>query len=348
MPTKPPLISIIVPVYNNELYLAQCLSSICAQTLSDIEIIVIDDYSQEPSRDIIRTFAQQDSRIRFIFSEKKGNPGIARNQGLAIACGEYIGFVDSDDWIEPTMYAELYTAAIQKKVPVVACGFYEITPSQTILERVSLQGERNPAEIFIEHGTAMVFCWNKLYHRSILQDVKFTISRYHEDMFFNIHVFCLTKSMYILNTPLYNYRRHAQSITSEYNFHRNRNLLYILRKCKTLLKQFNLYEHTGLLNSSYAVFLHHRYAGLLLDSFKTPGTFRFFKQQALRLHIYADNAIKASTIGTIYSPLYKLAKRLLYAGKCFYGIYLLCQLHNSLVYLREQYQRFLQITRARL
>lgn len=105
-----PKVSIIVPVFNAEMYLAECLSSLCKQTLKDIEIICINDGSTDHSTDIIKEFCTYDSRIKFI-SQKNLGPCETRKNGIRHASGTYIGFVDSDDYVDDTFFEKLYTAA---------------------------------------------------------------------------------------------------------------------------------------------------------------------------------------------------------------------------------------------
>ena len=116
-----PKISIIIPVYNSEQYLTRCVHSITAQTLSDLEIILVDDGSKEPCAQLCDALAQEDSRIKVIHKSNAG-PGFARNSGLDAASGEYIGFVDSDDDIDHTMYETLYAAAETHDADLVLSG----------------------------------------------------------------------------------------------------------------------------------------------------------------------------------------------------------------------------------
>ena len=100
-------VSVLIPVYNTEAYLRKCLDSITNQTLQDLEIICVDDGSTDGSADILREYRRRDSRIRIVTKRNGGLPS-ARNAGLDAASGEYVGFVDSDDWIEPDMFRRLY------------------------------------------------------------------------------------------------------------------------------------------------------------------------------------------------------------------------------------------------
>lgn len=117
-----PKLSVIVPVYNVEKFLPRCLNSILSQTLSDIEIICVDDCSPDKSIDILQDYEKRDSRIKVLRHSKNKRQGGARNTGITIATGDYIGFIDSDDWIEPDYYEKLYNAAIKADADVAITG----------------------------------------------------------------------------------------------------------------------------------------------------------------------------------------------------------------------------------
>lgn len=121
MKNNHPLVSILVPVYNVELYLRQCLDSLKKQSLTDIEIICVNDGSTDGSLDILNDYASTDNRIKIINKRNGGLPS-ARNAGLDAATGEYVGFVDGDDFVEPDMFKKLYLAAKHEKADIVVCG----------------------------------------------------------------------------------------------------------------------------------------------------------------------------------------------------------------------------------
>lgn len=118
-----PLISIIVPVYNVKDYVEKCLDSICGQTYKNLEIVVVDDGSTDGSGEICDTYAQKDPRVKVIHRENRGVSAV-RNEGLDIALGEYIGFVDGDDWIDSDMYEFLYELLIVNEADISVCSHY--------------------------------------------------------------------------------------------------------------------------------------------------------------------------------------------------------------------------------
>jgi glycosyltransferase involved in cell wall biosynthesis len=115
-------ISIIIPVYNASNFLVRCLDSVLSQTLSDIEVICIDDCSSDNSFEILKDYVQKDSRIKVYKNEQNIGQGLTRNKGIDFANGEYIAFVDSDDWIEPNMYEVLYSNTSNKKYDLICCN----------------------------------------------------------------------------------------------------------------------------------------------------------------------------------------------------------------------------------
>jgi len=122
--TKPtPKVSIVVPIYNVEKYLRQCLDNILAQTFREIEVILVDDGSPDKCPQIVDEYAAKDERI-VALHQPNGGYGVAVNKGIAAATGEYIGIIESDDWIEPDMYEKLYANALRNNSDVVKCSFY--------------------------------------------------------------------------------------------------------------------------------------------------------------------------------------------------------------------------------
>lgn len=117
-----PKVSIVVPIYNVEAYLSRCLDSILSQTLQDIEVIAVNDGSTDASGEILDQYASKDTRI-IVIHKKNGGVSAARNDGIQLVKGEYIGFVDPDDWIDHDMYEALYHSAVEEKADIVMCTY---------------------------------------------------------------------------------------------------------------------------------------------------------------------------------------------------------------------------------
>lgn len=181
-----PLISIIVPVYNIEEYLPRCVDTLRKQTYPRIEILLVDDGSTDGTGALCDRLAEEDACIR-VFHKKNGGSSSARNLGIAEAKGEYLGFVDSDDYVEPDMYEKLYAAMEQYGVPVAQVGRDETAPDGSRLpdicippgETVCIGAEDFLKELLMHRGDCS-FC-TKLIRRSVLEDRKFPEGALNED-----------------------------------------------------------------------------------------------------------------------------------------------------------------------
>ena len=194
-----PVISIIVPVYNVEKYLSRCVDSILAQTFRDFELILVDDGSTDNSAEICDKYAAKDSRIKVIHKENGGQSS-ARNNGLEIAIGKYIGFVDSDDWISTDCFEYLYTLIEKFNADAVSADFvfaYENKP-------VAFQKYKNPKEKIIAgadeilcyylkqdkmHGKNDFAVWGKLFKRELFRGLRFPAGKIYEDNIINFKLF---------------------------------------------------------------------------------------------------------------------------------------------------------------
>ena len=169
------MISVIVPVYNVEPYLRKCLDSIVNQTYRDLEILVIDDGSTDWCGKICDEYAGKDGRIRVFHTENRGL-SCARNLGLDNARGEWIGFVDSDDWIETDMYEVLLKRAEETEADIVECGVLEEHPNRTG-KRQEYLVTGTEAVIMLIHRELSNAVWNKLWKKSCFDKIRFPEGR---------------------------------------------------------------------------------------------------------------------------------------------------------------------------
>ena len=213
------LISIIVPVYNVENYLPRCVDSILAQTYRNLEIILVDDGTRDASDKICDAYAARDSRIRVIHKEN-GGLSSARNAGIEIARGEYLGFVDSDDWIEPEMYELLLEKALQYDVKLVVGGRYDFS-SRRNEKTVGLCPEKEEVvtgmellgRVFTWQGCDSA-AWDKLYHRSLFGTIRYPLGQISEDVAMFYKLAELVDRAVLCDKPLYNYYHRPGSITT--------------------------------------------------------------------------------------------------------------------------------------
>ena len=207
-------VSIILPVYNVERYLVQCMESLFAQTLSEIEIIAVNDGSTDHSLDILKQYQKQHPYQLRIFSIKNQGVSHARNYGLKKAIGEYIQFVDSDDFIEPDMCEKLYNKAKLDGNDIVICGRYNIFENkdsgeliQEVVETQLINRNFSLSEHKYELAHISPFPWDKLFKRSLLEGISFPLGIRFEDLVFVYEAVCKSESIGVVEEPLYNYRR---------------------------------------------------------------------------------------------------------------------------------------------
>jgi len=223
--TKKVKISVIVPAYKTYEYISKCLDSILNQTLKDIEIIVINDGSPDDCESIILDYAGRDDRLKYYRQENVGL-GMTRNKGIEKASGEYLAFVDSDDFIEPDMMLRMYEKAVSREFDVVVCETYMNEKEKQYL-RSSLSGTddidlmncntRDFLRNILFTNKYRYCAWDKIYKTSFIRKNKIAFGDnrevYAEDAFFQFHVIKNKPLMGFLSKPLYHYVQREGSIT---------------------------------------------------------------------------------------------------------------------------------------
>lgn len=214
-----PLISVIVPVYKVEPYLDKCISSIVNQTYKNLEIILVDDGSPDNCPAMCDAWAEKDSRIRVIH---KTNGGLsdARNAGMAVATGELMAFVDSDDWIAPDMYEHLYRRLAEDNSDIAACGVQMIwedkTPSRALTREGScVLNQEEAMQAIIEESWLKQPVWYKLYKTALVRDILFPKGKYHEDVFWSYQAVGRAQRVSVLDHIGYYYLQRGGSIMGE-------------------------------------------------------------------------------------------------------------------------------------
>ncbi|MDD4192699.1 MAG: glycosyltransferase [Mangrovibacterium sp.] len=212
-----PVLSIIVPVYQAESYLKKCIDSILNQTFSDFELILIDDGSNDGSGKICDEYAFQEKRVRVIHKTNEGQ-AIARNTGLDLARGEYIGFVDNDDRIMPDMYEVLISNIKNTPADISCCSFIQenengsIEPKQSSLIKKELSNSEGVRE-FLSREYIDIYVWTKIYRKSFLQanNIRFEAGKIDEDFLFNFEAFRMAKVSVAEDIPKYIYFHRKKS-----------------------------------------------------------------------------------------------------------------------------------------
>jgi len=209
-------ISVIIPVYNREKSLRKCLDSVIKQTYENLEIILVDDGSQDNSGAICDDYAIMDKRFRVIHQPNAG-VAAARNAGLAMATGDYIGWVDSDDWIEPGMYKCMLDNALEFEADIVVCSHLEQYENRSIFkgwqQREILDTEQ-ALGLLLQDDIIKNYLWDKLWHRELFDDVRFPDVTIFEDMAVMYKLFVQAKKVVCLPNQGYNYLLHSESLTA--------------------------------------------------------------------------------------------------------------------------------------
>lgn len=215
------LISIIVPVYNVEKYLVECLDSLIAQDYPNIEIILVDDGSQDKSSEICDIYAKKYLNIQTCHKEN-GGLSDARNYGIKRARGNYISFVDSDDFVKSDYISSMYNNLKKHNVQISACGYSYYYSHNKIINRnfqnIEKKYEKDEAQIYLSLiGYFNVAAWNKLYNKNLFDDIEFPKGKKSEDMFIMYKIIEKAGSIYYSSKEKYLYRQREGSITKNNN-----------------------------------------------------------------------------------------------------------------------------------
>lgn len=239
-------ISVIVPIFRVEDYLYRCVDSIINQTYTNLEIILVDDGSPDNCPTICDEYTAKDSRIRVVH-KKNGGLSDARNTGLEIATGEYISFIDSDDWIDINMYELMLNNIKKYDADIVTSNINYIYENQ-----VNKKYNENKIVVFeteaamkelIQDGLVQAVVWNKLYRKKLLEGILFEKGKCNEDEFFTYKILARSKKIVYSPLPLYNYRQRNTSIMGEYSLKRLDSVEALFERMNFIKENFyNLYS----------------------------------------------------------------------------------------------------------
>lgn len=247
-------VSIIVPIYNGEKYIERCLNSIISQTLENIEIILVNDNSTDETKSIIEKYSKQYKNIVVINKKNNEGVGAARNNGMKIAKGEYIGFIDADDVINDDMYENLYKLAKYSNSDLAMCSYIrkynnecvEVSPNisekNVYYDRKKILNKIIPTFVNnIEYG--YYYVWNKLYKREFLEGENIVFEEeitYSEDWLFNLEVFDKAQSFSYINNPYYTYFDNANSLSKNIDINRIKLSIEGYKKNYYFINKYNL------------------------------------------------------------------------------------------------------------
>lgn len=229
------MISVIVPVYNVENYIKSCIESLLFQTYSDLEIILVDDGSTDDSGKICDRYERQDNRIRVIH-KKNGGLSDARNKGLDVANGDFIGFVDGDDLIHPKMFEILLYNSLKYDAEISACVIKRVSSifDEKIENDINIYDQKVKLlkrEDSLKNIDIISVCaCNKLYKRKMFKEIRYPVGKFHEDEFVIHELFFQSKKIVVTDQVLYYYIQRENSIMSAYNINKLYDAMEAYRK----------------------------------------------------------------------------------------------------------------------
>lgn len=250
-----PKVSVIVPIYNVEKYLEKCINSLLSQTLEDIQIILVNDGSKDNSGNIAREY-EKNNKNRIIYVEKEnGGLSDARNYGLKYATGDFIAFLDSDDYIEKNAYEEMYNKAIEENADYVECDFIWEFPNKIRVDKQYPYKNKKEMLSFVR-----VVAWNKLIKRQLITDnnLEFPKGLRYEDVEFTYKLIPFINKFAYVDKPFIHYVQREGSIANVQN-ERTAEIFTVLDNVIEFYKKNNIYEE-------YRNELEYNYARYLLCS----------------------------------------------------------------------------------
>lgn len=232
-------VSVIVPVYGTEQYLRKCLDSLVEQTLQEIEIIVVNDGSPDNSQQIIEEYEKKYANLRS-FEKENGGLSDARNYGIQQATGEFVAFVDSDDYVEKTMYQEMYEKAMQESLDIVVCDTFMEYPSHSYVLRADLEYSEDPIKTYIiTYPNAPA----RLIKATLLKEHAFKVGIWYEDLGLMPTLAAYTTQIGFVKKAFYHYLQREESIMNRTNFHpKYEDIFVVLQDVSKVFEENEIYE----------------------------------------------------------------------------------------------------------
>lgn len=304
--------SIVIPIFNSEKHISKCLESITNQTLTDIEIVLVDDGSNDESAKIIKSYQKLDNRIKYIFQKNSG-PGVARNTGLEYCSAEYVAFIDSDDWVKQNFCYHIYNEAKKNNADIVYFNYLEVSErGSTIGVKDIAKFESDNKEQLLKYQMTGKMPWgarSRVVKRSIISknNIKFSTQRNAEELIFSFKSLYFSEKLIFIKDPLYYYliRKDSQSRHSEAS-----NILKEVHNgTKNELVKMGIYKEfnkplNGLLISSYIIRLYaFTQSNNIIKAYKNSlDTYKEFSNQYSNLQ-YDQNSIdsRVRTIAKFFS-----------------------------------------------
>ena len=221
-------VSVIIPAYNTEGYIHQCLDSLTQQTLEEIEIIIVDDGSKDNTLAILKEYeAKFPDKIR-VFHKENGGQASARNLGLQYATGEYIGFVDSDDWTDVKMYEHMYAKAKEDDADIVVCDIVEQFVDSSLYHSHTAATNKIGLANYV---------LNKIFKRELAQKIEFPKGLWYEDLEYSAKLLMMTDRISVIHEGLYQYNCRDGSTMHNNNAQKNKDILTILNNIAAFVEE---------------------------------------------------------------------------------------------------------------
>ena len=299
-------VSVIVPVYNVEKYLKKCLESLINQSLKDIEIIIVNDGSPDNSEEIILNYQKKYKNIKYL---KKENGGLsdARNYGLKYATGDYISFIDSDDYIDKYMLEKMYNKALKNNLDIVICDSIEVYDEKEVHKKSNYHYSNNDTKNYIISPPMVCI---RLFKKNLLNYLKFKKGIYYEDLNLTPSMAKYTNKIGFIEEGLYYYVQRDNSIMKQKKFNKN------------LLDIFEVLEHNKkLLEKDYKDEVEYLYLQHLL------------RTASLRFLDYKESKELLKKVNTTIRNYYPNYKNNIYYKKSSYKFKLICLLSYHKLYI---------------
>lgn len=215
------LITIIIPIYEVEKYLHRCVNSVLAQTYTKLEVILVDDGSPDNCGKICDEYAKKDDRVRVIH-KSNGGQAEARNFGIDMAQGDYLGFVDGDDWLELDMYEKLYEALIENHADLSMCGLNYIYKKNVVVKRIfdkqTIIKKDELIRMYFTEDTILSSPCNKLYKKELFEHIRYPVGKVFEDRYISLELFSNVDKAVDIGKAKYNYlRRNGSTVNRQFN-----------------------------------------------------------------------------------------------------------------------------------
>ena len=290
-----PLLSIIIPAFNIEQYISRALDSLINQSYKNIEIIVVNDGSTDSTGDIIDSYVKKDNRIKVIHKNNEG-VSIARNTGIHLAKGDYIGFVDGDDTVDDDMFETLIQNAINYNADISHCGYKMVFPSRTDYYYntgdIVIQDNQEGLKDLLKADRVEPGLWNKIYKSSLFEDIRLNENiKYNEDLLANFYLFKKATKSVFYDKCFYNYMiRKGSAATKQVSKNKIVDPVLVLEEIKNSLeKGTDLYE-----------IAYMRYLGSLIGVCRAKEK---LKEEYINNKDLIRGKMKYMIYGVVYLPL---------------------------------------------